>query len=360
MLDVYAKITGIHYKPYVTKNLKTYDIDDLKKAIEQDTSFIIKKNNKTLIAFSWWVSAKRTRSYPYERVYNTLDFSGKKVTLIPVFKDEGADGDQDFIQWDTISLMSLLGVYVIISYYSEAEKNDKYKNKITSQKYNILHLKEQLHKLCNYQSDALHWNLCQAEFVPEIGNKAVEAYQKISTKLGVKMTSKEGIQKKLIKIKENRDEFMNTSRTLAQNAQNRESATIQPKENLSGTKGKITITNYLGGNYYFTSDEIEIKNNNMYLIEGKHTSKNQLPSIGDIKDGLVKMILFSNLKEAVIGKKKYSVIAQLKLTVNGLFNEKKLNKNQKITIEKLMKEAKHNGFQIKLNDKVLDLKNIET
>jgi len=30
---------------------------------------------------SKWVSPKRTRSYPYERVYNTLSLGTKKVTI---------------------------------------------------------------------------------------------------------------------------------------------------------------------------------------------------------------------------------------------------------------------------------------
>ena len=58
------------------------------------------------------MSPKRTRSYPYERVYNSLRIS-KKITVIPVIKDEGAKGDRDFLQWDTISLMSLLDVFVL-------------------------------------------------------------------------------------------------------------------------------------------------------------------------------------------------------------------------------------------------------
>ena len=72
------------------------------------------KRQDNEFAVSWWVSPKRTRSYPYARVYDTLGFSGKKATIIPIIKDEGKDGDRDFLQWDTISLMSLLGVYVIV------------------------------------------------------------------------------------------------------------------------------------------------------------------------------------------------------------------------------------------------------
>jgi hypothetical protein len=54
-------------------------------------------------------------------VFNTLNVS-KKITVIPIVKDEGASGDRDFIQWDTVSLMSLLDVFVIFAYYDKAEK----------------------------------------------------------------------------------------------------------------------------------------------------------------------------------------------------------------------------------------------
>lgn len=93
----------------VLKNLtKQY----LKAAI-----LFLKLMKKNKIAISRWVSPKRTRSYPYARVYDTLNFVGKRITIIPVIKDEGKDGDRDFLQWDTISLMSLLGIYVSIAYY---------------------------------------------------------------------------------------------------------------------------------------------------------------------------------------------------------------------------------------------------
>jgi hypothetical protein len=62
------------------------------------------KNGDNAFAASKWVSPKRTCSYPYEKVYNTLNFS-KKITVIPIVKDEGFDGDRDFLQWDTVYLI---------------------------------------------------------------------------------------------------------------------------------------------------------------------------------------------------------------------------------------------------------------
>jgi len=109
-------------------------------------------------AFSQWVSPKRTRTFPFARVYDTL-CRKNRITLIPFCKDEGADGDRDFIQWDTVSLMSLLNVYVIIGYYNKAEKNTRpgqvYKNKISNQIFDYSHVVRS-HD-CRLSFSALHW-----------------------------------------------------------------------------------------------------------------------------------------------------------------------------------------------------------
>ena len=143
-MDLFAKIKGIKYTPILCRELQIFDSKDIEKAISSCASFILKINKEKQIAISWWVSAKRTRSYPYARVYDTLGFSGKKITIIPVFKDEGKEGDRDFLQWDTISLMSLLGVYVIVAYYKDAERSKRYRHKITSQRFDIDYIKKQI------------------------------------------------------------------------------------------------------------------------------------------------------------------------------------------------------------------------
>ena len=139
---------------------------------------------------------------------------------------------------------------------------------------------------------------------------------------------------------------MTLSRVLAEKAQRRERMTIQPKENLSGTKAIITIQNYLGGFYYFTVDEVKVKGNNVFLIEGKHSKTNFLPSLEDIKDGLLKMILFTNFEDVKADRKNYNPIAVLKLTVENHFNENQLSSSQREILKLLRKEAKVNDFQI--------------
>ena len=350
-MEVSAKITGITYTPYLCKNLKTFNIKDLEVALSSESTFILKITEQTKISVSWWVSAKRTRSYPYARVYDSLSFQGKRITIIPIIKDEGKDGDRDFLQWDTISLMSLLGIYTIISYYDTADKSLRYKNKITNQKFNILNIKKEIKNLLSYQSDALHWNIAQIEKIGKIGQKALNSYEKISEKLKVEMHSNESAKNRIDKLNKGKENFMIISRDLAKKAQYREYKTIQPKEKLSGTKATLTITNYLGGCYFFTCDEVYIKRNSIYLVEGKHSKNNILPSIEDIKDGLVKMILFTNLTEVKFNNIEYKPIPILKLTTDKIFSTDSLNKTQMDNLRLLKKEALKNHFQIIINNK---------
>jgi len=352
-MEIYGEIKGIKYKPFLCKPLDCYNIDELDEALAQKASFILSVDNENEIAISWWVSPKRTRSYPYARVYDTLGFAGKKITIIPVIKDEGKDGDRDFLQWDTISLMSLLGVYVIVGFYVKAERNQRYENKITNQRFDANYIRSEIQRLLFYQSDALHWNLEQIDKISETAEKAFNSYKRISKKLGVKMHSMKSAQQRIKELHKGKERFMQLSRELAQKAQMRESVTVQPKENLAGIKATITIKNYLGGYYYFTSDEVEIYDNELHLIEGKHTRTGLLPSEGDIKDGLIKMILFTNLENVVVNGHKFYPVPVLKLTTNNKFNEKLLSKPKLNLLNLLKKEAEHNGFRIKINNKFI-------
>jgi hypothetical protein len=352
-MDIFAEITGIKYTPLLSRKLHNFSLNSFEEALSKEATFILSVNEKDKIAVSWWVSAKRTRSYPYARVYDSLSFIGKKVTIIPIVKDEGKGGDRDFLQWDTISLMSLLGIYVIISYYSDATVSSRYLNKITNQRFDINHVKDNINSLLSYQSDSLHWNLSQIDKVGEMGQKALKAYDKISKKVNIEMHSKSSAEKRISELQKDKAVFMQLSRELAEKAQKRESVTQQPKEKLKGTKATLTIKNYLGGYYFFTSDEVKIDKQNIYLIEGKHTKTNKLPSLEDIKDGLLKMILFTNLKNVKVSGINYIPIPVLKLTTGPDFNLESLNKPQIEILNLLKQEAKENNFKILLNEKNL-------
>jgi hypothetical protein len=360
-MNIIAEIVGIKYKLELPVELEEIDFKDFN--INSMPASCLIKNDKSYFAISKWVSPKRTRSYPFERVYNTLAVS-KKFTVIPVIKDEGLEGDRDFIQWDTVSLMSLLDVYVIFAYYSKADKHNTRYNKITNQQFDNDYVINKINEISSYHSSALHWNLKEIqESFPDLIEKVKNYYSKIGRELNVKFHSESGIEKFQRQFEDGVKEFMENSRRKAKEAQHREQLTIQPKEVLSSaTKATITIKNYLGGLYYLTTDEILIENKKLYLIEGKHSKNSILPSIGDIKDGLLKMILYCNLSDVKINKDKYSVIPTLKLTSNllkGICNSKdnihvlekfinanQFNSKQVELINSLFSESSANNFEI--------------
>lgn len=359
-MNITGKITGLKYKILLSNELKTIAFENF-NVNEMPSSCLLTDDNH-IFAISKWVSPKRTRSYPFERVFNTLHAS-KKITVIPIIKDEGAKGDRDFIQWDTISLMSLLDVYVIFAYYNKAEKKNL---KITNQCFDNEYVVSKIKEIEQYHSSALHWNLNELNTnLHNIIDKAKDSYANIEKSTGVKLHNLSGLDNFKEKIGADVSLFMAFSRGKAEKAQAREFVTFQPKESLATlSKAKITITNYLGGQYFLTVDEIVLAEDKVFLIEGKHSKNAVLPGKGDIKDGLLKMILYSNLSEiAVDGRalKSEAVLsltsAKLKGAINTLSDsetienftkENNLTASQKILIETIFAEAKQNNFSVKI------------
>ncbi|MDI9335836.1 MAG: hypothetical protein QM520_02220 [Gammaproteobacteria bacterium] len=359
-MDIIGKVTGIKYQVLFAKSLKDITIKDFD--INEMPSVCLLTDNKHTFAISKWVSPKRTRSYPFERVYNTLHIS-KKITVIPIVKDEGAKGDRDFIQWDTVSLMSLLDVFVIFAYYENAKIVG---DKITNQKFNNKYILSKIKQIEQYHSSALHWNLNELNTnLHDIIDKAKTSYGHIELNTKVKLHNANGLDRFKEKIGKDVSLFMAFSRDKAQKAQSREFVTIQPKESLSTlSKAKITITNYLGGQYFLTVDEIKITPTKVSLIEGKHSKNALLPSKGDMKDGLLKMILYCNLSEVTINGNRINSEAVLNLTsskikgvirsisskkdITQFFSKNSFSALQIKLVETIFSEAKQNNFIIKI------------
>lgn len=353
-MDVFAKIEGVKYQPLLCRSLNSYSIGELDLALSKSGSFMLSLDGGGQIATSWWRSPKRTRSYPYARVYDTLQFPGKKMTIIPIVKDEGIEGDRDYLQWDTISLLSLVGIYAVISYYDRAVGSSRYKGKITKQRFALQHVKSKIAELSNYQSDALHWNLSQVDELAAISQRALAAYKAISKRTNVKMHSLESLEHRIAEFAESKKSFIAASRARAQSAQKRESAVVHESENLSGDKATLTISNYLGGYYYLTCDEVEILRKRIYLTEGKHSRNSPFPALDDIKDGLFKMLLLTNLCRVWIGKKEYKPVPILKLTSSSPDVSLRLSRRNGEILKLLKQESSTNGFRVLVNDDNLD------
>ncbi len=363
-MNIKGKITGIKYDIILTEKLKVYDLEGID--INKLPSCCILQNENNSYSLSKWVSPKRTRSYPFERVYNSLS-SSKKITIIPIVKDEGNDGDRDFIQWDTISLMSLLDVYVIFGYYSKAVKK---KNKITNQQFDNSYIISKIHEIENYHSSSLHWNLNEINTnLHSVIDLVKLSYHNIEKDTKVKLHSFNGIDNFKKRIGVDVELFMKFSRDKSLMAQSRELITIQPKESLSTlTKATITITNYLGGQYFLTCDEVLITNNKISLIEGKHSNNGLFPSKGDVKDGLLKMILYSNLENVSVNEIEMISESVLSLTspkikgqintnnsdieIENFLNDNNFTKSQLEIIKNVIKESKINKFKVQIKHSI--------
>ena len=88
MNDITAHIENLSYRPLLGKPLETFSLEQISLALKKP-AFLLNYFDNTKYAISQWVSPKRTRSYPYVRVYDTLAFNGKRITLIPVMKMKG-------------------------------------------------------------------------------------------------------------------------------------------------------------------------------------------------------------------------------------------------------------------------------
>ena len=123
-------IKGVRYIPFLGAKLTEIDLHNFNINEVKSSGIIIKDNYK--LGYSKWVSPKRTRSYPFARICNTYNCS-KIITVIPIIKDQGKDGDRDMIQYSTISWMNLLNIFIVFGYYDKAIKNTS-KKQIAKQK----------------------------------------------------------------------------------------------------------------------------------------------------------------------------------------------------------------------------------
>ena len=322
-LSLKGFIRDVRYIPYLNpEKFEAYDIAQFDVNQVQAYGLINLGTSGNNLAFSKWVSPKRTRSYPFARIYNTFHFNTKKVTIIPIIKDEGAGTqNNDRINFITFSWMNLLNIYIILAWYEDAERKPGTADRITNQMLNVESVREKLIEVSRYQMTALHWNTTHFEKDFEsIYLNAVDGYKKISQEKDVAVHSPRNHLKTLEKFKVNSHfsltSFKEASLPRSYEAAHRETLTTHVLESLEeNTKGIFCISNYLGGQYYLTADEVYWESDQLVIQESKNSSRGKLPSEDDIKDGLFKLILFANMEEVAIDEKtNIQFIARLKLT----------------------------------------------
>ncbi len=319
VLSLEGVIRNLSYEPHLSPTLTEYDLEHFN--VNTAKGYGIVKVGGNTLGYSKWVSPKRTRSYPYARVYDTYHLP-KRVTIIPVIKDEGIRGENDRINIITLSLMNLLNVFVILVWYEDAKPHLTRAGKVTNQLMPVDYVREKLRAINNYQQTALHWNLSHFEndFVG-VYRKAVESYKRTGAALGITMHAEHDhlsvLEQYMVDGKFHADSFRELSLTRSKGAAHRETVVEHLLEFLQdGDKAYISLTNYLGGEYHLTADEVFVEGKRLVIQESKNTTKAKLPSPNDIKDGLLKLILYSNIDELYADGTQVDFTTQLKLTGN--------------------------------------------
>lgn len=165
----------------------------------------------------------------------------------------------------------------------------------------------------------------------------------------------------LSKLIQDFERFKAISLRGSQGAALRETRTAHGLEYLTdGSKPTFEIENYLGGVYYLTADEIVLEDQKFVIQESKNATLGFLPSLADIKDGLFKLILFSNLDSLTMNGDPIPFSTRLKLTGKDMrgsirfpcaerqlrnfvdANEPRITQRQQVTLGKLNLEATNN------------------
>lgn len=125
------------------------------------------------------------------------------------------------------------------------------------------------------------------ETLPNLIDRQIVAWQVISATTGVQLKSEDGFYRFKQELQSDVDTFMESSRRKAEQAQSREIRTTHIGEYLETiTKASITITNYIGGKYFFTVDEVTDYGEYILLTEAKNTNTSLLPKVVILRTGL--------------------------------------------------------------------------
>jgi len=295
-----------------THKLKLYNIP-FRQAMEQmNKQFLSKFPNGENIAISVWTTPKRTKTPPWPRVYETLSYSGKKITIIPVQASYGLYGDHNIIQPSTISwITAMADIYVIIGVYTNASKKAKGapsantnphkqstqgKAVFTNFKFDLDDIENQITEIIEKNPKVNDWNLLQIRKIPKLLSESIEHNKRFGIKLGVKVQNFSRAEKRLVAWKKNHDEFLAEFDERSVDAQNREYNSSQKLENVPGNKGKVEINVQHFPKLHLTADSMEVHENEkiITLLEGKNSTKETFPSNEMVLEQLVKFMVFKN------------------------------------------------------------------
>jgi hypothetical protein len=289
-------VREINYQACLTEPLTKFPLADFD--INRAKAFGIIQTENGDLAYAKWISPKRTQNYPLARVYNTYTDTTPKIkilTIVPVIKDDGRDGDIDKIQYSTVSWLNLLNTYLVLGYYDQADRQkESDRQKLTHQRFNNESIRSQIQEIASSQQTALQWNQqLFAERFTDILRRALDAYWEISDRTGVKIHAYVGMDDYRSALMADFEAPQKEGVRKAPIAHPVKYQSSNPKS--SNPTATFCIQDESGRVYAIAPDEILFIDDHYILQESKTSTRKALPDLLEIQDALCKLILFSNL-----------------------------------------------------------------
>lgn len=343
------KLSAINFLDAMQRNRKVFK----SKFLENET-----------VAISVWTTPKRTKTYPFARVYDTLSYDGIKITIIPAMVDYGKHGERGKIQPSTVDWMTSIGVYLILGTYVHAEKGKKGKmaanagSKTQSsegkpkfaqgQKFDTDYLQKQIETIIMTKPDVKEWNEKQLEMIPEFLEKGIEIYKKLGAKLNVPLGNFAKMEYDVRRWTKDSKQFLKDCEEASKGAQNRETVSDHMLEDVPGNKGKINIDFGESRKLYLTSDSMVLEKGTVTLLEGKNTSSGKYPVMGDVKDALIKLMIFRSSDFEFEGEE-----LEKKLVCYLTGNQNDVEDEFRNNCKSLIDECSANDIELVLNRRII-------
>ena len=338
------KFTGILSKNNFqrTRNVTISNFTTLEK-IEKDRdeikpTFLLRDGIETVAAVSCWVSPKRTRSYPFGRVLKTLyQKDCKKITIIPVVKDEGQRGDRDYLAYATVMMMTFLDVYLIPAYYVDAELNTRqkeiHKKKITNQKFDSDFICKKIQEILKTEKTVQEWNNSIRNSISEdLADIIKEKYTRIQRNTGAVLHDLDQTYN-FIKNTFDPKKFKEKSTKVSAGSAKGETQVENEKEKtFDFPKAQVSFNiKNIPGECNLTTDGYHIIKEILFLLECKH-SKNGIKA-DDIEDALFKYHFFNQINEFSDGDSTYNTKTVIVASSGGKTTKEILNELNEISQE---------------------------
>ena len=362
IFTIEGKIKNHNYQFRIKPNLSMINfVEAMQKNRKRFKSKFLE--NET-VAISVWTTPKRTKTYPFARVYDTLSYDGIKITIIPAMVDYGKHGERGKIQPNTVDWMTSIGVYLILGLYVHAEKGKKGKlaanagSKTQSsegkpkfaqgQKFDANYLQSQIETILKTKPDIKKWNEKQLEMIPKFLERGIDIYKKLGAKLDVPLGNFSRMENDVKRWTNDSKQFQKDCEKGSKSAQNSESVSDHMLEDVPGNKGKINIDFGESRKLYLTSDSMVLDKEMVTLLEGKNTSSGKYPGMGDVKDALIKLMIFKNSDFEFEGKE-----LEKKLVCYLTGKQSNVEEEFRSNYKSLIDECSANDIVLVLNHRII-------